>query len=43
MLVLRYYEDLAEADIATLLGCTRSTVRSNTARALAALRITEEI
>jgi RNA polymerase sigma-70 factor (sigma-E family) len=39
VLVLRFYEDLPEAEIAALLGCTASTVRSNTARALAALRI----
>lgn len=39
VLVLRYYEDLPEAEIAELLGCKPSTVRSNAARALAALRI----
>lgn len=38
VLVLRYYEDLADDDIARVLGCTASTVRSNAARALAALR-----
>ena len=38
-LVLRYYEGLPDAEIASALGCTESTVRSNAARALAALRI----
>ncbi|MEV6287200.1 SigE family RNA polymerase sigma factor [Kribbella sp. NPDC051770] len=38
VLVLRYYEDLPDDEIATVLGCTASTVRSNAARALAALR-----
>jgi RNA polymerase sigma-70 factor (sigma-E family) len=38
VLVLRFYEDLADADIAAALGCTESTVRSNAARALATLR-----
>jgi DNA-directed RNA polymerase specialized sigma24 family protein len=35
---LRYYEDLADADIAHTLGCRESTVRSQAARALAFLR-----
>jgi RNA polymerase sigma-70 factor (sigma-E family) len=39
VLVLRYYEDLSDADIAATLGCGESTVRSNAARALATLRI----
>jgi RNA polymerase sigma factor (sigma-70 family) len=38
VLVLRYYEDLPDDEIATVLGCTASTVRSNAARGLAALR-----
>ena len=38
VLVLRFYEDLTDHDIATALGCTESTVRSNAARALATLR-----
>jgi len=38
VLVLRYYEDLDDSDIATVLGCRRSTVRSLAARAFAALR-----
>jgi RNA polymerase sigma-70 factor (sigma-E family) len=40
VLVLRYYEDLADAEIATILGCRESTVRSQAARGLAALRAT---
>jgi RNA polymerase sigma-70 factor (sigma-E family) len=38
VLVLRYYEDLTDDEIATLLGCSPGTVRSNASRALAALR-----
>jgi len=38
VLVLRYYEDLSDGEIATVLGCTPSTVRSQAARALTALR-----
>lgn len=38
VLVLRYYEDLSDADIAAVLGCRESTVRSQVARGLAALR-----
>jgi RNA polymerase sigma-70 factor (sigma-E family) len=38
VLVLRFYEDLPDAAIAAALGCTESTVRSNAARGLAALR-----
>jgi len=38
VLVLRYYEDLHDDDIAAALGCTRATVRSCAARALRALR-----
>lgn len=36
---LRYYDDLADAEIAEILGCSASTVRSQIARALAKLRI----
>jgi RNA polymerase sigma-70 factor (sigma-E family) len=39
VLVLRYYEDLGDAEIAELLGCTPGTVRSHASRALAALRV----
>ncbi|MGM1062254.1 SigE family RNA polymerase sigma factor [Saccharothrix sp. Mg75] len=37
--VLRYYADLPDADIAAELGCRVSTVRSQISRALATLRI----
>lgn len=36
VLVLRYYLDLSEADIAKVLGCSRGTVKSNAARGLIA-------
>jgi RNA polymerase sigma-70 factor (sigma-E family) len=38
VVVLRYYEDLSDRDIAEVLGVAESTVRSQAARALAALR-----
>lgn len=38
VLVLRYFEDLPEADVARLLGCSVGTVRSTTHRSLAKLR-----
>ena len=38
VLVLRYYEDLADSDIAEILGVSPATVRSNAARALSTLR-----
>jgi RNA polymerase sigma-70 factor (sigma-E family) len=38
IVVLRYYEDLTEADTAALLGISVGTVKSTTSRALAALR-----
>ena len=37
-LVLRYFEDLSEADTARLLGCGVGTVKSSTSRGLARLR-----
>ncbi len=39
-IVLRYYEDLEDQEIAELLSCGVSTVRSNIARALASMRVT---
>ncbi|WP_405485212.1 SigE family RNA polymerase sigma factor [Streptomyces sp. NBC_00009] len=38
VLVLRYFEDLPEADVARILGCSVGTVRSTTHRSLAKLR-----
>ena len=38
VLVLRYHEDLTEHQVASLLGVTAGTVKSQTARALARLR-----
>lgn len=41
VLVLRYYEGLADAEIATVLGTSPATVRSHAARALTTLRNTD--
>lgn len=38
VLVLRYYEDFSDAQIASALRCTESSVRSTASRALSALR-----
>ncbi|NUR29002.1 MAG: SigE family RNA polymerase sigma factor [Catenulispora sp.] len=38
VLVLRFYEDLSDRDIAETLGCSQATVRSQASRALATLR-----
>ena len=38
VIVLRYWEDLSDAQAAALLGCSASTVRSQAARALPKLR-----
>lgn len=38
VLVLRYYEQLADAEIADLLGCAQATVRAHAHRALTTLR-----
>ena len=41
--VLRFYEDLSDREIAHLLDCTESTVRSQITRALAGLRLSEDL
>lgn len=38
VIVLRYLEDMADADIAALMGCSLVTVRTQASRALATLR-----
>jgi RNA polymerase sigma-70 factor (sigma-E family) len=38
VIVLRYYEDLSEAQIAVVLGCARGTVKSQSSAAIGALR-----
>jgi RNA polymerase sigma-70 factor (sigma-E family) len=43
VVVLRYYADLTEADIARTLGVAAGTVKSTSARALAKLRISPQL
>jgi RNA polymerase sigma factor (sigma-70 family) len=45
VLVLRYYDDMSEKDVAEMLGISRGSVSSTAARGLAALRrrIVEEV
>ncbi len=38
IVVLRYWEDLSDAQVAATLGCAEGTVRSQASRALAKLR-----
>jgi RNA polymerase sigma-70 factor (sigma-E family) len=40
-IVLRYYEDLTDAEIAVVLNCAEGTVRSHISRAIAKLRAAE--
>lgn len=42
VVVLRYYEDLSEIEIAAVLGCSTGTVKSQSSKALARLRIQME-
>jgi RNA polymerase sigma factor (sigma-70 family) len=39
VLVLRFYEELPDSEIASIAGCRQATVRSLAARALSALRV----
>jgi RNA polymerase sigma-70 factor (sigma-E family) len=43
VVVLRYWLDLSEAEIAQTLGCSPGNVKSQAARALAKLRLSEEL
>jgi RNA polymerase sigma-70 factor (sigma-E family) len=43
VLVLRYFEDLPESEIAEILGVTAGTVKSQAAKALAKLRLDETL
>ena len=40
VIILRYWEDLPEADVAAILGCSAGTVKSTASRGLARLRQT---
>jgi RNA polymerase sigma-70 factor (sigma-E family) len=43
VVVLRYFEDLSETETARLLGCSPGNVKSQASRALAKLRIDQEL
>lgn len=43
VIVLRYYEDLTEAQVAEVLGCSIGTVKSQASRALTKLRVDDSL
>jgi RNA polymerase sigma-70 factor (sigma-E family) len=43
VVVLRYYEDLPDVEVARVLGCSEQTVRSQCSRALAKLRASDAL